>query len=239
MFSDTARGKAFFITVFMGKRFGDTEIWKRQRWFRKLKPEYKLAFFYIKDQCDHAGIWNIDCSDLIEDVGIESFNITDFVTSLNTEYDKITGQSVTKDRVIILNSNMLWITGFLQFQYEGKDKVISYSANAVKSALYILDSIKFNPSEPFRTLPNPSEPLSVLEYAIVKLHIRANQPLAVFVQGLRTLKDKDKDKDKVVKQKKNENEKFSGNFKAQGEEFFLNRVEEGIKQLNEGGTDGN
>lgn len=38
------------------------------------------------------------------------------------------------------------------------------------------------------------------------------------------IKDKRKDKDKdMVKLKKNENEKFSGNFKAQGEELFANR----------------
>ena len=35
----------------------------------------------------------------------------------------------------------------------------------------------------------------------------------------------------IVKNKKNEKSKFSGNFKSQGEEFFLNRVEEGIEKL--------
>jgi len=38
------------------------------------------------------------------------------------------------------------------------------------------------------------------------------------------IKDKDKDKDKdIVKLKKQKDEKFSGNFKAQGEELFANR----------------
>lgn len=38
------------------------------------------------------------------------------------------------------------------------------------------------------------------------------------------IKDKSKDKDKdIVKLKKQKNEKFSGNYKAQGEELFANR----------------
>ena len=68
----------------MAKRFNDTDIWKKQRWFRKLKPDYKLAFYYIKDQCNHAGIWEVDCSDLIEDLGLLSFDINDFLVSINT-----------------------------------------------------------------------------------------------------------------------------------------------------------
>jgi hypothetical protein len=208
----------------MAKRFVDTEIWKRQRWFRKLKPIYKLAFCYIKDQCDHAGIWNIDCSDLIEDLGIDSFDILDFVKSINTEYDKITGSTTNKNRIIIVHGNMLWVTGFIQFQYESKDKVIPATANAVKSALLLLDSIKINPSEPFTTLPNPSEGSSVLGYALEHLHIKSNQPLAVLREGFRTLKDKDKDRDILVKQKnENNNGKQFVNFKTQGEDLFAKR----------------
>jgi hypothetical protein len=72
----------------MAKRLGDTDIWKKQRWFRKLIPDYKLAFLYIKDQCDHAGIWNIDCTDLVEDLGIQEFDLDQFIVACNTEYDK-------------------------------------------------------------------------------------------------------------------------------------------------------
>ena len=136
----------------MAKRFGDTEIWKKQRWFRKLTPEYKLAFCYIKDQCNHAGIWNVDCSDLIEDLGLNFFNLLDFVESINTEYDKISGEKIIKERLVLLKDNYLWITGFVQFQYEGKDRLIKATNNMVKGALFILDSIKFNPCQPLPTL---------------------------------------------------------------------------------------
>lgn len=138
----------------MAKRFCDTDLWKTQRWFRKLPALDKLAFCYIKDLCDYAGVWKIDCSDLIEDLGLTDFNIDTFVSSINTEYDKMTGQKSVKERVKLVNNNMLWLTGFVQFQYEGKDKIISYKVNAVRGALWILYNTKINPSEPFRTLPN-------------------------------------------------------------------------------------
>lgn len=43
----------------MSKRFTDTEIWS-ERWFRKLSPELKCLWFFIKDRCDNSGVWNVD-----------------------------------------------------------------------------------------------------------------------------------------------------------------------------------
>lgn len=206
----------------MAKRFNDTDIWKKQRWFRKLSPEHKLAFCYIKDQCDHAGIWNIDCSDLIDDLGFQSFDVLTFAEAINTEYDKITGDKIMKDRVIFLTKTCLWVTGFIQFQYEGKDKLIKATNNMVKGALFILDSIKFNPWQPLATLGNPYEGLTVLEYAINAFHIKANEGLAVLRQGLATLKEKERD-NVLVKHKTSENGKQVVNFKAQGENLFADR----------------
>jgi hypothetical protein len=52
------------------------------------------------------------------------------------------------------------------------------------------------------------------------------------------IKDKDKDKDKnLVKLKKSKNEKFSGNFKAQGEELFASRSDRRRKLDTEGEDD--
>lgn len=207
----------------MPKRFCDTDLWKTQRWFRKLPALDKLAFCYIKDLCDYSGLWKIDCSDLIEDLGLQDFDINNFVASINTEYNKMTGTKSMKERLKIINGTTLWITGFIQFQYEGKEKIISYSANAVRGALWILYNTKINPSEPFRTLQNPSEPLSLLEYGITNSYIKVKEPLPVFVEGLVTLMDKDKDKDKLVKQKNDINGKPIINFNAQGEELFAKR----------------
>ena len=47
-----------------------------------------------------------------------------------------------------------------------------------------------------------------------------------FGNDYRIIKDKDKDKDKdIVKLKRNKDGKFSGNFKAQGEELFASRAD--------------
>ena len=43
----------------MAKRMTDTEKWKKL-WFRGLPPEYKLFWIYLVDNCDHAGIWEIE-----------------------------------------------------------------------------------------------------------------------------------------------------------------------------------
>lgn len=202
----------------MAKRFTDTDLWKTQRWFRKLKPEYKLAFCYIKDQCNHSGVWKIDCSDLIDDLGFDTFNLVDFVTATNVEYDKMTGDKTYKERLRIVNENILWITGFIQFQYQGKDGKINYEVAAVRTALVQLQG------------------LMLLDEGLQKGYITLNKP---FVEGWQTHKDKDKDKDKdstegglgetkkTIKPKNQSHEqtgKFSGNFKAQAEELFAHRI---------------
>lgn len=43
----------------MAKRFTDAEKWGKN-WFRMLKPEYKCFWNYICDQCDPAGVWDVD-----------------------------------------------------------------------------------------------------------------------------------------------------------------------------------
>lgn len=188
----------------MAKRFGDTEIWKKQRWFRKLIPEYKLAFCYIKDQCDHAGIWNIDCSDLIDDLGITQFNISDFSEQCNTEFDKITGVKSYKERIRILDKGYLWVTGFIQFQYKGKEGLVNIYAAPVKTALQILSG------------------LNLLTEGLNKGYISLSEGLP---EGYLTPKDKEKDK-VLVKHKKTEDGKQINNFKAQGENLFAKRSNE-------------
>lgn len=189
----------------MAKRFGDTDIWKRQRWFRKLSPDYKLSFMYIKDQCDHAGIWNIDCSDLIEDLGIDKFIIDKFISDCNTEYDKLTGEKSFKERVRILPKGYIWVIGFVQFQYKGKGGLVNPYAAPVTTALQILNG------------------LNLLDEALEKRIITLTE---VLPEGYLTPKDKEKDKDKgYLKTDKNlKNGKFGRNFKAQGEELFAERA---------------
>lgn len=43
----------------MAKRFTDSEKWKKP-FIRCMKTPYKLLWLYILDECDHAGIWQVD-----------------------------------------------------------------------------------------------------------------------------------------------------------------------------------
>ena len=43
----------------MSKRFTDTEKWNK-KFVRSLRPEYKLLWMFILDECNTAGIWDVD-----------------------------------------------------------------------------------------------------------------------------------------------------------------------------------
>ena len=43
----------------MPKRFTDTAKW-RKKFVKGLRANHKLLWFYILDDCDHAGIWHTD-----------------------------------------------------------------------------------------------------------------------------------------------------------------------------------
>lgn len=190
----------------MSKRFTDTDLWKNQRWFRKLNPIFKLGFCYIKDQCNHAGIWKIDCSDLIEDLCIEEFDISKFVDAVNVEFDKISGKKINKERVRVLEKNLLWITGFIQFQYHGKDGKVNPDGAPARTALTLLEG------------------LGTLSEGLDKGYIILTHPL---LEGWQTHKEKDKVKDKGINQLNSEkNDKKFINPKTQGQELYYERSKE-------------
>ena len=45
--------------MYMSKRFTDSDKWKK-KWFRCLSNDHKVFWIYVLDQCDHAGIWEVD-----------------------------------------------------------------------------------------------------------------------------------------------------------------------------------
>lgn len=87
----------------MAKRFTDTEKWKKV-WFRKLTPLCKCFWEYLRDNCNHAGIWEVD------------FELAEFClgSPLNKEEIKI----VFKKQYIEISNGKKWfIKDFIDFQY--------------------------------------------------------------------------------------------------------------------------
>jgi hypothetical protein len=87
----------------MSKRFTDTDRWKKP-FIRSLEAPYKLLWFYICDDCDHAGIWQVDFDVAQIRIG-EKFNLEDALNSF-------------ADKVISFDNGTKWfIPSFIEFQY--------------------------------------------------------------------------------------------------------------------------
>jgi hypothetical protein len=54
----------------MAKRFTDNSKWKKL-WIRRLEPKYKLFWFYLLDNCDHAGIYDADIESASFHIGLD------------------------------------------------------------------------------------------------------------------------------------------------------------------------
>ena len=159
----------------MAKRYTDTTIWKKQRWFIKLSPMHKLAWKYITDTCDHAGILKIDFSEFIDDLGVEEFDISSFIKCCNVDFDKKDGKKVIRERIKLIKDGVFWITGFIKFQYESRDFNVNPSVPAIYSALTLLNSY------------------GTLNEGLTKGYFTLSKP---YVKGMLRTKDKDKDIDK-------------------------------------------
>lgn len=109
----------------MANRFTDTNIWEKA-WFRKASLQKKVLWGYLKDRCDHAGIFEID-------VDMASF---------------YTGFKVTEEdffsfdgRTIKLKNGKGLIVKFCEYQYKGR---LSSKVRAHKSAIDLLKKNNVN-----------------------------------------------------------------------------------------------
>lgn len=106
----------------MGKKLTNAGKWKNERWFRLLPAYYKLALDYIEGVCDVDGTWQINVMDLIDDLKIPApFDFDDFVVSVNTDYDKFSGQPFVCERIRRINKESLWLTYYCNLQMESSD----------------------------------------------------------------------------------------------------------------------
>lgn len=160
----------------MRKRLVDTSIWKNQRWFRKLSPIYKLAFLYIKDQCDHSGVWKISVLDLMDDLGVDEFDINSFIDAANRDYEPLKGAVRGRERLLTPSEGLLWVTGYLQFHYVGKDGKIPLT-NVSVSAFYLLESYNLLEIAVRRGYVAVDSPIEGLRAAIYKYKEKYNTTL--------------------------------------------------------------
>ena len=87
----------------MAKRFTDTDKWKK-RFIRGLETPYKVFWLYLLDECDHAGMWNVD---------IDVANL-----KMGENIDLLKALDVFKDKVLSFDDGNKWfIQDFIEFQY--------------------------------------------------------------------------------------------------------------------------
>lgn len=117
------------------QRQHDTGLWS-EYWFRNLEPEQKLVYKFLIDNTDHAGLWEIDLTELLEVTGLESFNLKKFVEAANMGRDKMTGEQVVEQRVLFANDDAIWLVYQLQDQWTKDRKApLPIRTNAVISGL--------------------------------------------------------------------------------------------------------
>lgn len=86
----------------MAKRFTDTNKWK-DSWYRSLKIKYKLAWSYLLDDCDQAGVWKAD------------FDLLSFMVGDKIKEDEFC--IVFGDRLLKVAADKYLIKKFIYFQY--------------------------------------------------------------------------------------------------------------------------
>lgn len=119
----------------------DTCLWESS-WFLDLSPEHKNIWQYLERNCDCAGIWEIDIPQLKRKIGYSQINLSDFLTQVNKDYDKLSGGSIIVSRIkLICNNTKLWLTEFISFQYEkGKNGINSN----IPAIIGVLNRLKDN-----------------------------------------------------------------------------------------------
>ena len=132
----------------MSKRFTDSEKWL-DPWFAELAPSFKLAWLYLVDRCDSAGV--IDLSPRIAAALIgEATDWEDFIDA-------------SGGRVVRLDGGKLWLTGFIAFQHGD----LRSNYNPHKAAVRIVEKLSL-PVAVDGSQPTP-KPAASLPQASVKL----------------------------------------------------------------------
>lgn len=88
----------------MAKRFVDTEIWNKA-WYQELSLKEKILVKYIFEQCDCAGVWDIN------------FRLASFIIGESVSFEDI--ENINKKNLLfeVFNDNKIFVIDFIEFQY--------------------------------------------------------------------------------------------------------------------------
>jgi len=109
----------------MAKRFTETTIWEDD-WFYELSVEYKLFWFYLKDNCDHAGVWKPKT---------RAFkSMTDVEINLDKALQYF---NMGKQRVRVLYNGNWFLEDFFLFQYTKTSRSLNLRNRVHESVLEV------------------------------------------------------------------------------------------------------
>lgn len=152
----------------MAKRMTEVEKWK-DPWFSNLTNDEKIVWLFLLDDCNHAGIWQV--------------NLRRLNFECRTQLTQTELSNLLQDRIVVISDEKWFIPKFVSFQYKdlnSKSKpIVSVVDLLSKEGLIEVDSKGLVNL----IIPN-SNPTITLNKGLDK--------------GYDTTKDKDKDKDKEL-----------------------------------------
>ena len=126
----------------MALRFTDTDKWKKA-WFRKLPAEYKLFWLYLCDNCDHAGMWDVDFEAAEFHIGVrlDSKAILDYFG----------------DKIRVVSDDKWFFEPFIEFQYKCSIDDLNPNNNAHQGVIKVLNKYNLPLNGNAKPLTSPSE----------------------------------------------------------------------------------
>ncbi|AHZ84674.1 hypothetical protein EP01_06950 [Bdellovibrio bacteriovorus] len=124
----------------MAHRYGDTNKWK-MKWFRELSPTGKSVYAFIFDNCDHAGILEIDLDDM-------SFKVNEKTSDGSLKQLTIDDiKAAANGKIQFLAGDKIFLEGFVLYQYKLKSLADLNPNNRVhKSVMDRLEQLGLMPT---------------------------------------------------------------------------------------------
>jgi hypothetical protein len=104
----------------MFKRLTDCDKWEDD-WFSELSIEHKLAWIFLTDKCNNAGVWK------------PNFRIANALLNLDINWSEF--KEVCGPRIEVLDNGKWWLTKFVEFQCG----VLSPKSHPHKKVVRLLD----------------------------------------------------------------------------------------------------